>query len=320
MTLQKRWKGLLRSKPFLISIFILGLLILIYPLISDRYYSIKQDNAVSAYKKTVKQWEEEGRLKKIREQALVYNSDFYQAGGTSLFDGARYQYALKAFQDGELPEFYKTSAAIGFIRIPKINMELPIYYGTDDSVLEKGIGYMPLTSLPVGGSGTHTILTGHRGLPQSRLFRDLDELKSGDLFLVESLGETMAYQVDDKQIIAPTNFEVFHIEAGKEMCTLLTCHPYMINSERLIVTGHRVPYTPEVKKAMEEQEHTNRLRLFLLQYMEYIIGIGIFILLVLIRSLLERRRLKKLAGGHVEDPSATERGHDELNGEDTYDR
>lgn len=318
MSLRKRWRKLLRSKPFLISIFILGLLILVYPLISDRYYSIKQNNAVESYQKSVRQLEEEGRLENIRNQAAAYNADFYKSGGPDLFDGARYEYALKAFQDGRLPEFYKENTAIGYIRIPKLDISLPIYYGTDDSVLEKGIGFMPLTSLPVGGEGAHTILTGHRGLPESRLFRDLDELKSGDLFLVESLGQTLAYEVNDKQIIEPSNFEVFKIDGNKDECTLLTCHPYMINAERLIVTGHRVPYTPELEKKMDDQRHDNRLRLFLLQYMEYIIGIGIFVLLVLIRSLIERRRLKKIAARRGEDVSIRENdnGADGSNGED----
>lgn len=290
--MKKKFHRLLRSKGFLIFIFCIGLLVLVYPLISDRYYQIQQKEAIQTEESTVDKLEKQ-KLETIREQADDFNHRFLEMGGEKLFDAKRYDFVEKSLEDHLYPSFFLDGQAIGSVEIPKLQTQIPIYFGTDDDVLEKGTGYMPLSSLPVGKPGTHTIITGHRGLPQSRLFRDLGELVQKDIFLIRSLGEIMAYEVDDIAIIEPTDFSHFIITPNEDYCTLLTCHPYMINSERLIVRGHRVPYTPELQEKMKTQQRNNRLRLFFVRYREYFIGIGLFLLLVLIAHLFEKRRRRR---------------------------
>ena len=135
---------------------------------------------------------------------------------------------------------------IGFVEIPKIDVNLPIYAGTSMEVLDKGCGHLEGTSLPVGGPSTHAVLTAHRGLPKAKMFRELDKLKEGDVFYVHNIQTVLAYKVDRIMTVEPSNFDPILVEEGKDYTTLLTCTPYMINSHRLLVRGHRIPYTPPV--------------------------------------------------------------------------
>ena len=129
---------------------------------------------------------------------------------------------------------------MGYINIPKINVELPIYHGTSDSVLQTSIGHLEETSLPVGGESTHTVLSGHRGLPSAKLFTDLDKLTEGDTFTLNILNQTLTYEVDQIRIVEPTDLSDLQIEEGQDLCTLVTCTPYGINTHRLLVRGHRI--------------------------------------------------------------------------------
>ena len=135
--------------------------------------------------------------------------------------------------------------AIGYLEIPTINAELPIYHGVSDEVLQRGIGHMSNSSFPIGGLGTHSALTGHRGLPSSNLFHHLDKVKEGDLFFIHTLGETRAYEVDDIKVVLPYETNWLEIVPDKDYVTLITCEPYMINTHRLLVRGERVPYVEE---------------------------------------------------------------------------
>ena len=129
---------------------------------------------------------------------------------------------------------------MGYIEIPEIKVSLPVYHGVDEGVLQVAVGHIPGTSLPVGGTGTHSVLSGHRGLPSARLFTNLDQLREGDLFLLRVLDEVLTYEVDQILIVEPNDLEALQIEEGADYCTLVTCTPYGINTHRLLVRGHRI--------------------------------------------------------------------------------
>ena len=129
---------------------------------------------------------------------------------------------------------------MGYIEIPSIKCSLPIYHGVDEAILQIAVGHIEWTSLPVGGGSTHSVLSGHRGLPSAKLFTDLDQMTVGDIFMMRILDETLTYQVDQILIVEPWNVDALHIVPGEDLCTLVTCTPYGINSHRLLVRGHRV--------------------------------------------------------------------------------
>lgn len=167
--------------------------------------------------------------------------------------------------------------------------ELPVYAGTVEDVLQKGVGHLEGTSLPVGGNNTHSVLTAHRGLPDKKLFRELDKLQVGDRFYFHNIGETLAYQVDHVEIIEPTDFEKLLVAPGHDYMTLLTCHPYMINSHRLIVRGHRIPYV----EAQEEKDLKENQTSKMYQYLFY--ATLAVLILVLINDYRKEKERKKLA-------------------------
>lgn len=136
---------------------------------------------------------------------------------------------------------------MGYLKIPKINLELPIYHGTSESVLQAGVGHFQGTSLPVGGESTHTVLTGHRGLPDKTLFTNLDKMETGDVFYIKVLDETLAYKVDQILTVLPEETENLSIVSGQDYATLVTCTPFAINTHRLLVRGHRIPYEEATK-------------------------------------------------------------------------
>jgi sortase A len=136
---------------------------------------------------------------------------------------------------------------MGYVEIPEIAVTLPVYHGTDDAVLQVAVGHLEWTSLPVGGEGTHSVVSGHRGLPSAKLFTDLDKLMVGDLFMFRILDEVITYEVDQILIVEPHEIQNLQIMSGKDLCTLVTCTPYGINSHRLLVRGHRVENPEESK-------------------------------------------------------------------------
>lgn len=144
------------------------------------------------------------------------------------------------------------SGMMGYIRIPKIKVELPIYHGTSETVLQAGVGHFWGTSLPVGGESTHTVLTGHRGLPTKTLFTNMDKLEVGDIFYIKVLGETLAYQIDQILTVLPEETDALSIEPGQDYATLVTCTPYAINTHRLLVRGERIPYEEAIKEVPDQ--------------------------------------------------------------------
>lgn len=205
-------------------------------------------NTISSYKSSVSQ-ESKNDLESELEKAQKYNSMLFQASGAIIEDLDSSILSDKSY-DSLLSQ--GDSGIMGSIEIPKIDVDLPIYHGTSDEVLSNGVGHQQGTSLPVGGDNTHCILTGHRGLPGSKLFTRLDEIEKDDLFYISVCGETLAYQVYDIQVVDPDNTDVMKILPDEDTVSLVTCTPYGLNTHRLVVIGKRVPYKKAQYKSIEQ--------------------------------------------------------------------
>lgn len=220
------------STIILIVILLAGLFLLLYPSLSDYWNSFHQSRAIATYTEAVAQVDNE-KYEKILAEATAYNQVLAGTGN-------------KWFLSKEETDVYNSllnvtgNGIMGYIEIPKIDCELPIYHGTEDSVLQIAIGHVAGSSLPVGGAGTHCALSGHRGLPSAKLFTELDEMVVGDLFMLRVLDEVFTYSVDQILIVDPDDVSALEIEQGQDLCTLVTCTPYGINTHRLLVRGHRV--------------------------------------------------------------------------------
>ncbi|MDU1828748.1 class C sortase [Anaerococcus sp.] len=223
-----------KNLPFFL-IFITGLIIFAYPLISQKYYEIESEGEVVEFKKESDSTNKEEIAKRM-DLARAYNRTLDPARLADPFT----QKEKKG--RAEYARMLEINEMLGHVEIPKIGQDLPIYAGTSDEVLEKGCGHLEGTSLPIGGNNTHTVITGHRGLPNAKLFRNLDQLVEGDVFYIHNIEDTLAYQVDKIQVVDPSDFQPVLVEEGHDYATLLTCTPYMINSHRLLVRGHRIPY------------------------------------------------------------------------------
>ncbi len=212
--------------------------VLLYPTLSS-YLNEKNSSKVVSYydEESIKLSETE--KEQMLEDARAYNQEML--GNIDLIDSF-------SKENTEIDERYQSllnpdgTGMMGYIRIPKINIELPIYHGTSEAVLQAGVGHFWGTSLPVGGESTHTVLTGHRGLPTKTLFTNIDKLEEGDIFYIKVLDETLAYQIDQILTVLPEETDALAIESGKDYATLVTCTPYAINTHRLLVRGYRIPY------------------------------------------------------------------------------
>ncbi|MCD8381080.1 MAG: class C sortase [Lachnospiraceae bacterium] len=218
----------------LIGIFLAGVIILAYPSVSNWWNSKVQSRAVAVYDEAVAALNEVDYTN-YREAAEAYNEALYEIGSANAI--ANTDLVDEGYWD--LLDVSGTGV-MGYITIDKINVQLPIYHGTSDSVLSAGAGHLEGTSLPVGGENTHTVISAHRGLPSSLLFTNLDQLEVGDTFTLTVLDQVLTYEVDQISIVLPDEIENLYIEDGKDYCTLLTCTPYGINTHRLLVRGVRV--------------------------------------------------------------------------------
>lgn len=225
-----------------------GVLLLAYPLVSNYVQQRYQNDAVATYQKEVNQ-KDKAELEREYDDAIEYNDMLYQTNGaivdnmdTGILSDDHYNSLLN-----------QSNGIMGSIEIPKINVSLPIYHGTSDEVLSTGIGHWQGTSLPVGGENTRSVLTGHRGLPGSKLFTRLDEMEKGDLFFIKVLEKTLAYKVKDIQTILPDELDALQIEEGEDLVSLVTCTPYGINTHRLVVTGERVAYEETAYESIEHE-------------------------------------------------------------------
>ena len=235
-----------------------GLGLLLFPIVTNAINDHSHHATVTQYDKDVKALSKKALADKAAA-AKHYNEQL--ASGEQANEQTSDPFSKKDPRQSEQADKINSYAnivdvggALGYITIPKINVELPIYNGTNDVVLSKGIGHLQNTAMPVGGLGTHSVLTGHRGLATATMFRHLDQLTFGDCFYIHTLDKTLAYQVDNVKIVNPSDTKSFEVDASKDYVTLLTCHPYMINSQRLLVRGHRIPYTPASLKQEQNKQ------------------------------------------------------------------
>ena len=221
------------STIILVLIFFVGLSLLLYPIISDYWNSFHQSRAIATYAEAVAELDDED-YEKMWQEAEAYNQKLsYQPNRWNLTEEEEEEYNRILDVGG--------TGIMGYIEIPEIKVSLPIYHGTDEGVLQIAVGHIPGSSLPVGGIGTHSVVSGHRGLPSAKLFTNLDELDEGDVFMIRVLDETLTYEVDKISIVEPDDLTGLEIDPELDLCTLVTCTPYGVNSHRLLVRGHRIP-------------------------------------------------------------------------------
>jgi sortase A len=216
---------------FLTIGFLVGICVLLYPAFSDFWNSKTQSRAINDYESVLDNLNEQDYAE-IFDTAHAYNKALYDTDYplTEYKKVPGYEQALNVTENG----------MIGYLKIDRISLELPIYHGTSDTVLSKGVGHLEGSSLPVGGESTHSVMSAHRGLPSSKLFTDLDRMEIGDTFQIIILDQTLTYQVDQVKVITPTEVEDLQMVEGADYCTLFTCTPYGINTHRLLVRGVRI--------------------------------------------------------------------------------
>ena len=229
---------------FVVLLFLTGLSVLLYPFLANQWNSYRQSKLISKYTQNIEEQDEKASIdyEQQWEMAKSYNDnlmpmilpDSFAVAEMSDRDEA-YMACLNLNGDG----------IMGIVEIPKIKVKIPIYHTTEDEVLQLGAGHLEGSSLPVGGEGTHAVISAHRGLPSATLFTDLDKLEEGDHFLLHILDDVLCYEVDQISVIEPEDTECLSAEKGKDLVTLLTCTPYGVNSQRLLARGHRVSYVPE---------------------------------------------------------------------------
>lgn len=217
-------------------LFLVGLSVVLYPSVSNYLNAKSQSKAVASYVERMEQMDA-SQNEELLEEARAYN------------EAIRSRQNRFTVRDSERDEYLRllgsNGGAVGYIEIENIKLRLPIYLGDSDSVLQVGVGTLPGASLPIGGEGTHAVITGHRGLPSSRLFTDLDQVTEGDVFTLHVLNQTLSYQVDQVRIVEPQNMTELEILPDQDLCTLVTCTPYGINTHRMLVRGRRMENTEQ---------------------------------------------------------------------------
>ena len=263
----------------LVLILLAGVILLVYPSFSDYWNSFHQSRAINSYIE---------RVTKIDNKA--YEAMFASAReyNRTLNDGS-----FRWFLTDEEREVYNAELSVdsfgnmGYITIDKIHVQLPLYHGTNEGILQTAIGHVEWSSLPVGGEGTHAVFSGHRGLPSARLFTDLDKLNETDIFQLNILNETLTYQVDQIRVVEPTDLTELQIVPGKDYCTLVTCTPYGINTHRLLVRGHRVDNPMGDAKVVADAMQIDRI------YVVPFIGVPILLVLLVMMLFTTGRHARK---------------------------
>lgn len=275
-----RDKGETMKKRFVIILFLIGLGIFLYPIVSNIYSTKVYQAVINDYTEAIDKLNSK-EIDAEREKADKHNEELKDAQLDFVDPFTTEKTKKKDKGNKSYYDALNIGPALGSIEIPKINLDLPIFHGTSEKVLSRGVGHLENSSFPMGKNGTHSVLTAHRGLPSSKLFRHLDKLEEGDTFYVSVLDEKYAYEVYDVDIVLPDETTWLKMQEDENLVTLLTCEPYMINTHRLLVKGKRVPFesekTPEIKAKMFDE-----LSLFL----------GILALLCVV-ILFARRKTKK---------------------------
>ena len=272
-------------------IFLAGLSLLLYPFVANQWNNYRQKQLLSGYEQAVSEKEAAEGIDydAERKKAEEYNEALLPCVLPDSF-------AL-AESSGVDPVYMNTlniagDEMMGSVEIPKINIKIPIYHTTEEDVLNKGAGHLEGSSLPVGGANTHAVISAHRGLPSASLFTDLDQLKEGDHFLIHVLNETLCYEVDKISVVKPEDTSALAVEDGQDLVTLLTCTPYGVNTERLLVRGHRVPYVEEEVKEEKTALSGSSLRTNYLLWV--FVGLSVTALFVFVLYLKETK-LKRRA-------------------------
>ncbi|WP_439020736.1 class C sortase [Bacillus thuringiensis] len=268
----------MKQNIFFGCIFLLGLGIFLYPTVSDWFATRTHYSQVSSYDKAVKSLQKK-ELERREKEADEHNKQVQHSGQTFSDPFAEQQ----KDDQNSYADALNLGDTMGYIEIPQINVKLPIYQGTSEAVLSRGVGHLDKSSLPVGGTSTHTVLTGHRGLPSAVLFTDLDKMKESDIFYIHSLDKVLAYKVDQIKVVLPHEVDDLLIVENKDYATLITCTPYGVNTHRLLIRGHRIPYE-EKEKEMISKPSTSK---------DWMAAIPIFILVVSLLSVYMRSRKRK---------------------------
>lgn len=271
---------------FLVLLLLAGVSLLLYPSLSDYWNSMHQTRAIASYAETVSQLDT-AQYDEMWKAAQDYNRSLAQRETA---------FALTDEQKAAYESLLDVSGlgVMGYIEIPEIDCSLPIYHGTEESVLQVAVGHLEWSSLPVGGEGTHCVLSGHRGLPSAKLFTNLDKLAVGDTFLLRVLDEVLTYEVNQILIVEPEQVDALGIVPGEDYCTLVTCTPYGINTHRLLVRGHRVENTPEAARMHVTADAT--------QFDPLLVApvLAIPVLLLLLIILLLPKRQSKSRGDEID--------------------
>ena len=272
--------------------FIIALGITLYPMISTWYNERHQAEVHIHYQEKVEQVDNT-KLIEAKELAVAYNQTILP--GAQDEDSFSNEALLNAIEDYAGLLNLAGDGIMGYVEIPKIGVSLPIYHGTNNSTLERGVGHLLGSSLPVGGESTHSVLTAHSGMASQKLFSDLDRMKIGDVFYLDVLGERLAYQVDQIKTVLPYDTTYLQTEIGSDLCTLVTCTPFGVNTHRLLVRGTRIPYE-EAEVIVEEKLETEEpvKSTWEQQYLQgIIIGVSAVVILglgIMVFCIVRRRR------------------------------
>lgn len=262
------------STIILTIILIIGVSLLLYPTISDYWNEFHQSKAIASYVEVVETMDQE-KIQNILDGAIAYNERLRSKNN-------RWSLSEEDIQEYNNTLNVSGTGIMGYIDIPSISVQLPVYHSTDEEILQVGIGHIEGSSLPVGGENTHTVVSGHRGLRSAKLFTDIDQLSEGDIFKFYVLGDTLTYQIDQIRIVLPGELNDLKIEPGKDLATLVTCTPYGVNSHRLLVRGHRIENSDADKTVVTEATQIKPL------YVAVILSVLILVLYVIVVTLIDR--------------------------------
>ena len=278
----KKNRGNSMTTLFLVLMLFAGLSLLLYPTVSNYWNSLHQSRAIAAYVEQVAQIDNE-TFDQLREQARAYNRTLV---------GKAYRYDMTRQEREEYLGLLNVSenGIIGYIEIPGIHCELPIYHGTDADALQIGVGHIEGSSLPVGGESTHCAISGHRGLPSAKLFSDLDKLTVGDRFILRVLDDTLTYEVDQIHTVLPGEMDELEIVEGEDYCTLVTCTPYGVNTHRLLVRGYRVENSTDKEPARVATDETRTEPLGKISILLPVLVFAILLMLLLVFLLPKRKK------------------------------
>ncbi len=284
---KKKRHSKIASKMIVILLMLVGLALLLYPTVADKINNAVNNDAISEYQRSVQALSQNDYAEML-EAARTYNKE--------LFEKSPHIGELTA----ERRKIYESlldvtgTGIIGYIEIQKPHIYLAVYHGTEESVLQTGVGHLEASSLPVTGESVHTVLSGHSGLPYARLFTDLDQMKIGDTFTLHVLNETLTYRVEKMERVLPDTLKNLCIEEGQELCTLMTCTPYGVNTHRLVITGRRIE-KPEEKGTTSVEQASVSTWNWQFVILPFIVFAAIVFAVVLIRK---RKKKKNLSDIH----------------------